>query len=426
MIRIHALLKGLSVGLVLLLAVACEKAPPGYNPPRNAEQTLLLYMPGTDLSSFYDDNIENICKAVTRQVPGRGRMLVCRQSSHRTAQIEEIYYDRNAGKCRQKLLKSYETFEAGDAESVSRLLTDAGTLAPAERYGLIIGCHGKAWIPAEEGAITNRSGRRPEASIWTPVPGALPTRSFGDLQHELDIPELVAALEAQPYRFDYLIFDACFMANIETLYELRNAVDYIVASPCEIMAAGFPYDRALPHLFSEGGGSYDLGQVCHEFWNFYQNDWQNVPSSAQSGCISLAVTAELGALAAAVRAIEEAGPVALDPEALSGLQVYEGLRTHLFYDLGHFVSGRCGDPVLLDRFETQLDRAFPPASRLHTPKFYSVYGGKEDDNEDEEDNEEVKNMTPVEHYSGVSVSEPSTLYVDDNRQTAWYRATHGS
>ena len=62
------------------------------------------------------------------------------------------------------------------------------------------------------------------------------------------------------------------MASIETLYDLRHAVDYVVASPCEIMAAGFPYDRILPHLFADetARAAASGARSCREFWEFYE------------------------------------------------------------------------------------------------------------------------------------------------------------
>jgi len=57
----------------------------------------------------------------------------------------------------------------------------------------------------------------------------------------------------------------------------------------------------------------------------------------------------------------------------------------------------------------QLDKAFPKAARLNTPEFYSAYNGR---------------MNPVAYYSGVSFSEPSDKYTEENKQTSWYRDTH--
>ena len=214
---------------------ACSKEVPGYDPPALADRTVLLYMPGQSLIAYYENNIQGICTAVTGRALGKGRMLVCWQPDDQTsAVVQEIYYDRNKRCSEAKTLKTYDDFDAGDPAAVQQLFADAAELAPARNYGLIIGCHGKAWIPASGGVLPR--SMLPADDVWTTAPGAKPTRSFGDTGYELDITELAAALEAQRFRFDYLIFDDCFMANIETLYDLRRAVDYIVASPCEIMA----------------------------------------------------------------------------------------------------------------------------------------------------------------------------------------------
>ena len=248
--------------------------------------------------------------------------------------------------------------------------------------------------------------RSAEDDLWAAPPGAKQTRSFGDKGYELNITELKEALEAQQFRFDYLIFDDCFMANIETLYDLRSVIGYIVASPCEVMGDGFPYDRIVPHLFETGPVADRLAETCREFWNLYENEYQSTTWKEQSGCISLAVTSQLDALAEVMRRINEKGK---QPFELSQLQYYEGLTTHLFYDLGHYVELSCGDPALVEEFTTQLDRAFPPESRLCTKQFYSQYNN---------------GSNPVHFYTGVSVSEPSTKYVAENRMTNWYRDTH--
>lgn len=384
---------------------ACSKEVPGYDPPALADRTVLLYMPGQSLIAYYENNIQGIRTAVTGRALGKGRMLVCWQPDDQTSAVmQEIYYDRNKRCSETKTLKTYDDFDAGDPAAVQQLFADAAELAPARNYGLIIGCHGKAWIPASGGVLPR--SMLPADDVWTTAPGAKQTRSFGDTGYELDITELAAALEAQRFRFDYLIFDDCFMANIETLYDLRSVIGYIVASPCEVMSDGFPYDRIVPHLFETGPVADRLAETCREFWNLYENEYQSTTWKEQSGCISLAVTSQLDALAEVMRRINEKGK---QPFELSQLQYYEGLMTHLFYDLGHYVELSCGDPALVEEFTTQLDRAFPPESRLCTKQFYSQYNN---------------GSNPVHFYTGVSVSEPSTKYVAENRMTNWYRDTH--
>ena len=389
------------------LAACSDKEVPGYAPPALADRTVLLYMPGQSLLSYYKTNIKSIHTAVTGRALGNGRMLVCWQpDGQRSAVMQEIYYDRNKRCSETKELKTYDEFDAGSASDVQRLFADAAKLAPARNYGLIIGCHGKAWVPASGGVLPR--SMLPAGDVWTTAPGAKPTRSFGDTGYELDIAELAAALEAQRFRFDYLIFDDCFMANIETLYDLRRAVDYIVASPCEIMAAGFPYDRIIPHLFGENGTLGGLEESCREFWYFYENDWNSVPGNEQSGCISLTVTAQLDALAAEMRRVTESAEQAFDIEEL---QYYKGGSTRLFYDLEHYVTLRCADPGITNDFKAQMERTFPSSCRWHTASFYSAYDHRNH---------------PVTYYSGITVSEPSAVYAAENRQTNWYRDTHAT
>ncbi len=394
--------------LLILVFVACEKErPSGGNPSAATEHTVLLYMPGRSLYDYFKNNVEGVRDAVSKSVPGaNNRILVCWQpDNNSTAQLLEIYYDRSKKSVRTKKLKSYTEFEASSSQSVGRLFADLEVEAPAEHYGLIIGCHGKAWVPASSGIITNsnRSRKLAEEAFWQPAPGALVTRSFGDPKHEMDIPDLAATLDALPYRFEYLIFDDCFMANAETLYELRKSVDYVVAAPCEIMGAGFPYKRIIPHLFADNATLANLDKVCWEFWNFYENDWNTI-NSVQSGCISIASMAQMDALATAMRRVNQSEKQAFD---LATLQVYEGLHTHLFYDLGHYVSLSCADAAAREEFTQQLNQVI--LKRYNTPGFYSTYNGA---------------LNPITYYSGISFSEPSTRYTTENRQTSWYLATH--
>ena len=108
-----------------------------------------------------------------------------------------------------------------------------------------------------------------------------------------------------------------------------------------------------------------------------------------------------------MRRINEKGK---QPFELSQLQYYEGLMTHLFYDLGHYVELSCGDPALVEEFTSATRPGISPRKpSVHDSRFYSQYNN---------------GSNPVHFYTGVSVSEPSTKYVAENRMTNWYRDTH--
>lgn len=398
--------------MVATVAAGCRKqsVDSGYHPPKNAERTVVLYMPGRSLIYYFRKNVDALMRAVDASIPGNGRMIVAWQPDDlRKATLQEVYFNTASRSCEIITLKEYDSFEAADPAQVADLLADAVAAAPANRYGLLIGCHGKAWIPASSGTLPRSLMKTPAADdVWTPAPGALPTRSFGDTGHELDIAQLAQVLEAQSVRFDYLVFDDCFMANIETLYDLRHAVDYIVASPCEIMAAGFPYDRVLPYLFNGDTPREQLAEACREFWNFYQNDWNTIVGNQQSGCISLTVTAELDALAEAMRRVNQAPGSSFE---LTQFQSYKGGVTKLFYDLGQYVEMSCADAGVAADFDAALERAVPSDCRLHTPNFYSAYNSA---------------LNPITYYSGITTSQPETAepFATDCRQTAWYLNTH--
>lgn len=397
------------LGIVASAAAGCSKETdnPGDLPPKADERCVILYMPGRTLIPFYRQNLDGIVRAVDASVPGNGRILVAWQPESGKAVLQEIYYNTQKQACATQELKEYESFNAGDLADVAALLNDAVTAAPAKKYGLIIGCHGKAWVPASSGVLSSYAIGTTQLDNWIPVPGALPTRSFGDSGQELEVEDLAKAISNQKVQFEYLIFDACFMANIETLYDLRNTVDYVVASPCEIMAAGFPYDRIIPHLFTDESTIVALGKVCWEFWNFYENDWESVSSNEQSGCISLTVMSELEELATSMRNVKHGVQKTID---INTLQSYEGFNNHLFFDLGQYVEMSCADQGLVDAFNTQLERAFPKAYRFSTKQFYSAYNGQ---------------LNPINYYTGVTVSEPSkNSKATLNSTTAWYRSTH--
>lgn len=103
---------------------------------------------------------------------------------------------------------------SASGEVLHSVIHDAITAFPAMEYGLILWSHGTGWLP--EGVFdTLKHGNRSKF------------RSFGfDSGKEMKITELAENL---PVKFEFIIFDACLMSNIETLYELRNAANYIIA-----------------------------------------------------------------------------------------------------------------------------------------------------------------------------------------------------
>lgn len=419
--RLQTLL--LCIIAITSLLSSCEKTPTPTPPPTAKKQTMLLYMVGRDLmiKGYYRKNLESLCEGVTASLPSDGRILVCYQpNSHDEATLLEVKYDSKTKAGKQVILKEYTEFAHKNPADLQQLFLDIQTFAPAEQYGLIIGSHGKGWVPAAEGQMTSRIvPLKPDAQdavsddLFQPLPYAQPTRSFGDVEHEIDVPQLASVLESLPYRFDYAIFDACLMSSIEVLYDLRNHFDEIVASPTEIMGDGFPYKAILPHLFADNEQGYNMERVCEEYYRHYndnEEEWVYCSSTGESrpsACVARCITSELEGLAEATKALY------LSPRQeirLPDLQAYEGMTRHVFLDFEHYARMAYPAPSLLYAFRAAFDRAFPPENRLHTQSFYSAYNNRHN---------------PIEEgcYSGVSTSEPSERYRESYAKTAWYRAT---
>lgn len=371
--------------------------------PQINPQTLLMYFCGTDLYSYYRNNLADVAKALSKNILPLGRIVAFTQPTSGNGCIVEYRYDEETNACKRDTLVRYAPLpgQTTDPEIMSRILAEMAALAPAERYGLHLASHAKGWLPASiESSSWLRSARRSD-DLWRKISGAPETRWFGyDRGRYMNVSELVAALDEVNVQFDYLLFDACFMSSVEALYDLRHSADYIIASPCEVMAYGFPYETVIPALFTDDGAQYDLVSACRNFYKHY-----NETASYNSGCVALTVCNELDALAASMREINAGTTKAVDPTTL---QSYDGLKEHQFYDLEEYALQLTADDALGEAFKRQMERCFPLAGRFHTAQFFSVYNNR---------------MNDIRYYSGVTTYAPATVYQDDWQQTAWYAET---
>lgn len=372
--------------------------------PRTARQTLLMYFCGSDLYSYYKTNLADVAKALSQNILPLGRIVAFTQPTASEGYVVEYRYDESTSACKRDTLIRYAPLpgRTTDPAIMGRILGEMAAAAPAERYGLHLASHAKGWLPAAiESSSWLRSSARRADDLWRKAPGAAETRWFGhDRGRYMDISELAAALDGAGMHPDYLLFDACFMSSIEALYDLRNTADYIVASPCEVMAHGFPYNTVIPSLFADDGARYDLAAACRNVYEYY-----NALDSYKSGCAALTVCDELEGLAAALRAINTG---ATQPVDATALQSYDGLKEHQFFDLEEYALCLTADDALGKAFVRQMERCFPPAGRFHTAQFYSVYNNR---------------MNDIRYYSGVTTYAPAATYQNEWQQTAWYAAT---
>ncbi len=383
--------------LFLILAVAsCKREKLITLPDPDAEitQTTLVYFMGTNLKRYYNVNISDMKDAVAGGALGSGgRLFYILPSTYYSATLYELVQDGN--KCEEVKRGSY-ALNTLSSESITKTLelvkSEIGYRDGEMTMNMIMSGHGTGWVHQEHPYMRSVTG---EVSMWENYVGDYVTRFMGCSEDGfVDVDDIRSGLEASDVKFGYLLFDACFMSSIESLYRLRNCSDYIVASPCEIMGDGFPYQKVFPYLSTNNGSDYDLQKVCETYYTHYKTS----ASSLNSGCVAMCVTSELDALADAVSKMN------FNDVDASTLQIYEGLSDHVFYDLGQFVNLAATDDAKLAAFNKQFDKAFPEECRLHTDQFYTVYSGR---------------MTDINYYSGVTTSDPSVKFREDWAQEPW-------
>lgn len=401
--------------LVMLVVTSCKKdenAEPIEKNPKTPH-TLIYYFTGTSLSLHFLNNISAAEDAVRKGVKENSRIICFFQSNNRkSADVIELVEDN--GLCERKVLATYELPSVMTAEQLAENIKNIVGLAPAESYGIVLAGHATGWVPingvAQSGSIAASSKKHPKEYIsheelWKKQDSGVETRFFGEKYSDtaanaFDIPELAKGLAATNIYFDYILFDACLMANVEALYDLRKNARYIIASPCEIMAAGFPYEDVVPLLMKDGGRSHDLAGVCEAFNKYYDNH-----KSYRSGSVALVDCKQLDALAAAVKAVNNSTQKSYN---IDDLQSFEGHEDHIFFDLGDYIEQMCDDAQALKAFREQMNRTIPTKYTLSV--FWSNLG--------------TAGEYPIRTFSGLTTSAPSILYRDNYTNTAWYKATH--
>ena len=372
-------------------------------PPTVANHTLMYCFLGTSLSSYFRTNLEDAAAAInTGILSNNNRVIFFRQESKYSGYIGEIYYDGKERRLKEITLSS----SIIKPEKVADIIATMAELAPAERYGIVFAGHGQGWITREILAGNNNiSTLSLMANPWVQAAGAEVTRAFGENNVQLDIEELAEGIEQSNVELDYILFDACFMSNIETIYDLRHSANYIIASPCEIMGRGFPYHRTLPYLFQDNGKTTDYIGAAKSYHDFYKSEYTG---SGRCGSITVYDCSKVDALAEATSLVMESAITQKDPEyKISHIQTYEGQEFHHFFDFGQWMNYIARDDEALATFNSRFDDCVIATYTLDT--FYSAYGSY------------GSHTIDLDVYSGVTTSAPSVAYPNGWRETNWYK-----
>jgi hypothetical protein len=227
-------------------------------------------------------------------------------------------------------LKQYNAQNSASKQILKTVIDESFSLFQAESYGLILWSHGTGWLPEGVYDYIKKTN----------------TRSFGrDNNKEMEIADLA---EAIPENLDFLIFDACLMSGIEVLYQLRNKTEIIIASPTEILVAGFPYKNIIPVLLTPNP-NYKAAALT------YMEYYKNKEILAQSASIAVIDAKELEPLASLVKeAIKNETNLVCPNREL--IQRYDTKEPALLFDFEDYLQHAISNENNLTALRNQLSK----------------------------------------------------------------------
>lgn len=389
------------------------------------KQTVFIYMPwtgnasGSDsgLLSYFKTNLNDIESAIkTNKGLNNSRVVVFLSTSPTESSFYEMVYNKSTQEIEHSNFSGYTDDGSVSAERISNLLNEVTSKAEALNYAMIIGCHGSGWTYKEDWEdypTRTTSASSNKQWLFNYMASDNPnkqTRFFGSVSttgsnYQMNIEELAEGLQnsniiLQGQKLQYILFDDCYMANAEVAYALRNATNHIIASGSEVMAYGMPYDKLWSYLNSP---TPNYSSVVSSFYDFYSN-YTNAPY----GNLAAIDCRQIEGLAALMKEINQ--NYTMPEGSMAKVQVLDGFRPNLFYDLSSYVENMGVEGMLREQFEAQLQKTVI-AAKSTEEVYTAIFRGS---------------TIKIDQFSGLSISDPSTHPVAEKglRNTAWWQATH--
>lgn len=433
--------------LFIVVGVSCSNgdSPDGPDVPVTpVGQTVFMFFPwSNNLLSDFRRTVEDMQTVVAQRSMKDERIMVFMATSEREAVLFEL--KKQNGRCLTDTLRRYSDRPFTSRQWLTSLFSEVMTLAPASRYGMVVGCHGLAWVPVQgQRSARKRLGSQekidekdnlykeekidkeglykeeridkegePNDLMHFEVQGPVTTRFIGGTYPETQIEttDLADAMADAGFHTEYILFDACYMSSVEVAYELKDVTHYLIASPTEVLSYGFPYITMGKHLL----GTPNYKGIVDSFISFYSS--YNLPY----GTVAVTDCTQLDALAAIAQQINAAAaePTNAASEGKlntarsgknvpNGVQIMDGYSPTLFYDLGHLMSLKDAGTVLTAAFAEQLEKTVP--YKGHTDQYFTTLKDAPVD---------------IKHYSGLNTSQGSLNHMADRlSETAWYKATN--
>lgn len=300
--------------MMLLFLSGCEK----HNDQPINLRTLIFYMlPDNNLARFMEQNIAD----VKTGFDGVGEILIYKDKLDTPPVLYQLVKKKdNTGKYSwsEVVVNEYAEFDGLGhiPENMRWILSNICDRYTAESYGLILSSHGTGWIP----------------------PTIQSTRSFGPTkEQQMSVQDIAAGIPDG--LFEFILFDACFMASSEVAYELRGKASWLIASATEIAGTGLPYDKLINNIMKMNN-LQDYKNLCDDYVVHYQE--------GMGGTLSIINLFEIENLHMKLSALLMQSS-SISPTLFTRVQqfgdTYTASRKDMFFDLQHFVQLLMNDNV---------------------------------------------------------------------------------
>lgn len=400
----------LMVALTFLYSSCSDKNEQEEN--SNNQQAILVFMPwsgnenSSNLYQFLLNNLDSIEAGIKAQKGLKNsRLFVSIARSSKTSQLYEVVYKN--GQCSHVNIKEYDSKNCATKEGIAEIINEVKRQSNALNYALIIGGHGCGWTFNTDWQQYPYKTPAKGATATEDAPSPYPfTRFFGSVnsrEYAIDVTTLAQAIEMTGTKMQYILFDNCYMANVETAYELRNVTNFMIASTNEIMNIGLPYKMMWSYLASPTPNYEQIVKAFHSFYTSYKD--------YPYGTLSAIDCRQMDELAQLMKQINSS--YSLADSLRDSIQVLCDFKPTIFYDFGDYIERLNIDATLKSQFDRQLAKVVRYSA--YTPTIYSYlypYQGPK--------------YIKVNHFSGLTTSSPSTnrIATIGLPKTKWAQATN--
>lgn len=312
---------------ILFAVISCGKTEIP-EPAKQCRRTVLVYqVANNNLGSagYNEMDINEMRKAADLgKIPADGRLLVYNAAPNITPFLLEIKNNK------VDTLKIYTTdILSITSERMLEVFDDAAKFAPSDEFGLILWSHGSGWL--QDGISDNAD------SDFSPL-------SFGSEKgRTMNISTLANVLRNGP-ELSFLYFDCCYMASVETLYELRDIAPIIIGSATELPVYGMPYDENIEHFF---GTELSLVSAAKNTFKLYNS----LQGSSRTCTMSVVDTRYLEELAQSCAAIFSKASAKLPSGYKPQRFMSRYVSTCYYFDMEDYIRALCLNDNGSERFD---------------------------------------------------------------------------